>query len=101
MPLKWWVFLLLRNIVLALVFALVFAIIHRGIPGKGLQKGVILGFVVWLVGVIPPVFTWYFLVNIAPGALLFFALQGLFEWLVYGIVISVIYKERLTEAPNT
>lgn len=93
---KWWISLLIINTLLAVIFALVFAILYRGIPGRGLQKGFAFGFLVWLVGVVPPVLTWYFLVNISPGALVYFTIQGLFEWLVYGIVISAIYKEKTT-----
>jgi hypothetical protein len=32
--------------------------------------------------------------NIATGALIYFILQSLFEWLVYGTIISAIYKRK-------
>lgn len=91
-PVSWWS-LLLMNIVLAIVFAWVFAVLYKGIPGRGLQKGLVFGLFAWLIGVIPPMVTLYLMTYIAPGALLYFTFQGLFEWLVYGIVISAIYKE--------
>ena len=88
-----WLTLLLLNIILAIVFALIYAIISKGIPGQGIQKGLIFGIIVWIVGPIPALLTMYLMINIATGALIYFALQSLFEWLVYGLVISAIYKE--------
>ncbi len=96
MPLSWWILLILGNTVLAIVFALVYAIIAEGIPGQGIKRGFIFGFLVWLVGVLPPLFSMYILVRIATGALIYFATQGLFEYLIYGAVVSLIYgKEKI------
>lgn len=89
-----WPALLLMNITLAVVFAWVFALLYRGVPGTGIRKGIIFGLLAWLIGVIPPMTTLYLMTRIAPGALLYFTIQGLFEWLVYGLVMSVIYREK-------
>jgi len=92
MPAQWWVVLFVLNIVLAIIFAFVFALIEKGLPGKGIQKGLGFGVIVWIVGPIPTLVTMYLMMNIATGALIYFILQSLFEWLVYGTVISLIYK---------
>lgn len=89
-----WPTLLLLNIILAVLFALAFALLYKGIPGKGIQKGLFFGIIVWVVGPVPALITMYLLINIAQGALLYFFIQSLFEWLVYGMVISAIYKEK-------
>jgi uncharacterized membrane protein YagU involved in acid resistance len=89
-----WLSLFLMNIVLAIVFALVFALLYKGIPGQGLWKGLIFGLFAWLIGVVPPMTTLYLMTNIASVALLYFTIQGLFEWLIYGLVIAAIYKEK-------
>ncbi len=94
MPTQWWIVLFLLNIVLAVIFAFVFALIEKGLPGKGIQKGLGFGTIVWIVGPIPALVTMYLMMNIATGALIYFILQSLFEWLVYGAVISLIYKEK-------
>lgn len=96
-PVSWWV-LLLMNIILAIVFAWVFAVLYKGIPGKGIRKGLIFGILAWLIGVVPPMTTLYLMTRIATGALLYFTFQGLFEWLVYGLVISLIYREETLDA---
>jgi hypothetical protein len=38
------------GIVRGLLFALVFAILYKGIPGKGVVKGIVFGVLLWLVG---------------------------------------------------
>lgn len=91
-PVSWWL-LFLMNIVLAVVFAWVFAVLYDGIPGTGIRKGFVFGLLAWLIGVIPPMTTLYLMTNIANGALVYFTVQGLVEWLVYGAVISAIYKK--------
>lgn len=89
-----WPVLLLLNIVLALVFAWVFAVLYKGIPGEGVRKGLNFGLLAWLIGVLPPMTTLFLMTNIAPLALLYFTIQGLVEWVVYGAVIAVIYREK-------
>jgi uncharacterized membrane protein YagU involved in acid resistance len=89
-----WLSLFLMNIVLAIVFAWVFAVLYKGIPGEGVRKGLMFGLFAWLIGVVPSMVTLYLMTHIAPVALLYFTAQGLFEWLVYGTVISAIYKEN-------
>ncbi|MBI5037640.1 MAG: hypothetical protein HZC01_02975 [Candidatus Kerfeldbacteria bacterium] len=89
-----WPILLLMNITLALVFAWVFAILYSGIPGQGVRKGLVFGLFAWLIGVIPPMTTLYLMTNIATGALLYFTVQGLVEWLAYGATIAAIYREQ-------
>jgi len=92
MSAEWWIILLLLNIILAVVFAFIYALIEKGLPGKGIQKGLGFGMIVWIVGPIPALVTMYLMMNIATGALIYFTLQSLFEWLIYGAVISLIYK---------
>ncbi len=92
-PISWWT-LLLVNIILAIIFAFIYAILHGSIPGKGIQKGLIFGLIIWIVGPIPALITMYLMMNIAIGSLLYFTIQSLVEWLVYGITIAAIYKNR-------
>lgn len=94
MPVQWWIILFLLNIVLAVIFAFVFALIGKGLPGKGIQKGLSFGLIIWIVGPIPALVTMYLMMNIANGALIYFTFQSLFEWLIYGWVISLIYKDK-------
>jgi len=94
MSVEWWIILFLLNIILAIAFAFIYALIEKGLPGKGIRKGLNFGIIVWIVGPIPALVTMYLMMNIATGALMYFIFQSLFEWLVYGTVISAIYKEN-------
>ena len=94
MPTEWWTILFLLNIFLAIAFAFIYALIEKGLPGKGIQKGLGFGIIVWIVGPIPALGTMYLMMNIATGALIYFTIQSLIEWLVYGTVISLIYREK-------
>lgn len=89
-----WPILFLMNIVLAIAFAWVFALLYKGIPGKGVRKGVNFGLLAWLIGVIPPMTTLFLMTNMAFLAIIYFTIQGLVEWVVYGSVIAAIYKEK-------
>ncbi len=100
MPLYWWIFLILGNTVLAIVVALVYAILYKGIPGRGIKKGLVFGFLTWLIGVLIPMFSMYILLKIATGTIIYFTLQGLFEYLLYGVIISAIYTEKDAASPT-
>ena len=99
MSLGWWVFLIGGNTLLAIVFAVVYAILFKGIPGTGLRKGLVFGGIVWLVGVVPAIFTMYIMMNVHPAALLYFLTQSLVEYFVYGAAVALIYGQpALAEA---
>jgi hypothetical protein len=91
MSVGWWVFLIAGNTLAAIVFAVVYAILFKGIPGTGLRKGLVFGVIVWLIGVVPAIFTMYIMMNIHPGALLYFLAQAFVEYLVYGAVVALVY----------
>ncbi|MHC5049419.1 MAG: DUF6789 family protein [Planctomycetota bacterium] len=98
MSVGWWIFLIGGNTVAAIVFALVYALLFHGIPGKGLFKGMVFGVIVWLIGVVPAIFTMYILVNIHPTALLYFLTQSLVEYLVYGPAVALVYGPAFAKA---
>ena len=91
MSVGWWVYLVMGNTALAVVLALVYAVLYDGIPGRGVRKGLVFGLIVWLVGVLPPVFTMHVLTVMNGWAILYFTTQSLFEHLAYGAIIAAIY----------
>ncbi|MBI2097223.1 MAG: hypothetical protein HYT40_03715 [Candidatus Sungbacteria bacterium] len=90
-----WLFLLLVNTALAVFIAFLYALFYKSIPGNGIKKGLAFGLLIYPIGVIIPLFSVYYLMNVAVGALIYLASQGLFEFLLYGVVISLIYREKL------
>jgi|Deesub1362A_J573_1020465.scaffolds.fasta_scaffold09780_3 hypothetical protein len=101
MPISWLIFLLIGNLTLAIIVALVYAILYQGIPGQGIKKGLMFGFLMWLVGVLAPMFSMYILLKVASEVVIYFTLQGLCEYLIYGAIISIIYKESKVFSPIT
>jgi len=94
MSVGWWVVLIGGNTLAAIVFALVYAILFNGIPGTGLRKGLVFGLIVWLIGVVPAIFTMYIMMNIHPAALLYFLTQALVEYFVYGAAVALVYGRQ-------
>lgn len=94
MPINWLVFLFGINVILAILFVLPYTIFYKGIPGKGIRRGLVYALLLYPVGVLIPMFSIYVLLNISSIAVVYFALEGLVEFLAYGAVISVIYKEK-------
>jgi hypothetical protein len=81
---------LLFNIIIAFVYVL----LRKGIPGKNkLAKGLIFGLCVWAVGVLPGMFATYYFMTVATGVVVYWALIGLVELLLKGLIISAIYGE--------
>ncbi|MBU1625796.1 hypothetical protein KKB18_00325 [bacterium] len=86
--------LFLTGILSALIFAGVFAFIYKGIPGTGIKKGVIYGFIVWLVGALSGIASMGFFMTIATTVLIYWIVQALVMNIINGAVIGAIYKEK-------
>ena len=95
MSLGWWAYLIGGNTLLAVVVALVFAVLYDGIPGSGIRKGFVFGLIVWLIGVLPAIFTMNVLTVMNGWAILYFTAQALVEYLTYGAIIAAIYGEPI------
>jgi len=80
----------LLNVVLAVVYAL----FRKGIPGKNkLAKGFVFGLCVWAVGMLPGMFSTYYFMTVATGVVIYWAILGLIEMPIKGLIIAAIYGE--------
>lgn len=82
------------GLVLNILLAYVYALFYKGIPGKGLMKGIWYGFGVWLVGTLPGMFAIYTLMTVANVVVIYWTVQWLVGNMLLGAVIAAIYKER-------
>jgi hypothetical protein len=82
------------GIIRALLFALVFAILYKGIPGKGITKGIVYGVLVWLVGALTGMASLPFYMTIATTVVIYWILQQLALGVINGAIVGVIYKEK-------
>jgi hypothetical protein len=84
----------LVGIIRALLFALVFAILYKGIPGKGVTKGMVYGLLVWIVGALSGMPSLPFYMTIATGVVVYWIIQQLFLSVINGAIVGAIYKEQ-------
>ncbi len=78
----------------AILFALVYAILYNGIPGNGIKKGLIYGFLVWLVGALVGMATMPFYMTIATTVVIYWILNALVINLINGVILGAIYKKK-------
>ncbi|PKL72558.1 hypothetical protein CVV26_00920 [Candidatus Kuenenbacteria bacterium HGW-Kuenenbacteria-1] len=80
--------------ILNFLFTWGFALLYHGIPGEKIEKGIWYGFLIWLVGILPGLFTTYMFINIAEIVIMYWIVNLLIERVIVGIIISLIYKPR-------
>jgi len=80
------------GIVAGVLFALVFAFLYKGIPYRGVKKGLVFGFLMWLVGVLVGMASMPFYMNIATTVVVYWIIQALVIMLVKGAIVGAIYK---------
>jgi hypothetical protein len=82
------------GLIRGLLFALVFALLYKGIPGKGVTKGMIYGVLVWIVGALSGMPSMPFYMTIATGVVIYWIIQQLVLGLINGAIVGAIYKEK-------
>lgn len=85
-----WVYL--GFFILYFFFVLVYARIGSCLPGTcSISKGALWGFIVWLVGMLPGMFTLYMFTIINGTVILYWTLSGLVWIVIAGIVAGLVY----------
>ena len=82
------------GLIAAILFALVYAILYNGIPGDGIKKGLIYGFLMWLVGALVGLATMPFYMTIATTVVIYWILNALVINLINGVILGLIYKKK-------
>jgi len=82
------------GLIRALLFVLVFAILYKGIPGKGVFKGMIYGVLVWLVGALTGMASMPFYMTISTTVVIYWIIQQLVLGVINGAIVGAIYKEK-------
>ena len=79
------------SLVFAFLLALVYALIYKGLPGRGVVKGLWFGLFVWLVGGLPGISSLWMVTVMAPGVIIYWLVGSLVVSLWQGLVIAAIY----------
>ncbi len=90
----WWTYLIIGNTILAILFAWVYAILIKGIPGSGIKKGILYGILLWLAGILPCTFSMHIFTKMAGLVVLYWTIDGLIEYSLYGAIVAAIYGEQ-------
>ena len=80
------------SVILFLLLVLVYAILYKGIPGKGVTKGMTYGFFIWIVGPLTGVIMMPGYMNIAWAVIIYWIINLLVINLINGAIIGAIYK---------
>ena len=90
---KWFHKLLLLNVGTGLIMAIFYSLVQRGLSGGTLLKGIIWGFVVWVIMVNQHLIFRVVTGQFTTDLLLNWGLQGLISYMAAGISISLIYRD--------
>ena len=85
---NWFLQMVVYDIVVGLILSFVYSILKSAVPGSGLQKGIIFGLLVWLVGTLPGMGITYLTMNVRNLMLTVWALNGLANYVLSGMVIN-------------
>lgn len=88
------IWMALLGILISLIFVTVFALLYRGIPRKGVRKGVIYGFVIWLVSGFSGMITMPFYMTISTTVVIYWIINALIINLINGAIVGAIYKRK-------
>jgi hypothetical protein len=83
---------LLFELINGFVLALVYAVIYRCLPGRGWQKGISYGLIVWGLRVVMWAFSTFMMTDMPPTLIAITVVTGLIEVLILGVVIAAIYR---------
>jgi len=89
----WMTWMNIGGFILNIILVGVFAYLYKGIPCKGIKKGLCFGLIVWLVGTLPGMFSTYMLMTVNTTFVIYWIFNSLVKYLLLGAVIAAIYKE--------
>lgn len=85
---------MIGSFLLSVILSAVYAILRRGIPGGNkLAKGLVFGLCVWLVGILPGMFTTYAFMTVATTVVVYWTILGLISTPLQGMIIGAIYGD--------
>lgn len=88
------VFSYLFGLIASFLFVWVYAFLFKGIPGKGVKKGMIYGILIWLVGALSGMATMPFYMTISMVVVIYWIIQALILNIIRGAIIGVLYKGK-------
>jgi len=78
----------------SVIFVAVYAFLYKGIPGKGVEKGIKYGLIVWLVGALVGIAPMPLYMTIAPTVVIYWIVQALVLDVIKGAIVGAMYKRK-------
>ena len=89
---SWLNFAAVFNCISTAVFVGVYALIYKALPAKGVSKGIIYGFLIWLGSVFAFLHV-YLIVNLSAAIVIYLIAASLVIYLLMGAVTGAFYKK--------
>ncbi|MFH1536906.1 MAG: hypothetical protein ABID45_02900 [Patescibacteria group bacterium] len=83
----------LFGLMVAVIYVIIYAFLYKGLPDKGIKKGITYALIVWLVGAFSGIAPMLFYMTIAPTVVIYWLLQSLVLAFINGILLGVLYKK--------
>lgn len=81
-------------ILVDVIFVSVYALIKNGIPGRNkVEKGLLYGLIIWIVGLIPGMISTYTYMTVATTVVIYWTIWGLIVNPIKGLIAASIYGE--------
>jgi hypothetical protein len=84
---------LLFELINGFMLALIYAVIYRCLPGRGWQKGISYGLIIWGLRVVMWAFSTFMMTDMPPALIVATVVTGLIEVLILSVVIAAIYRD--------
>jgi len=83
---------ILFDVINAFILVVIYGLIYRCLPGTRWLKGITYGFIIWGLRVWMWAFTSFIMFDASPILLLITVILGLFEVIILGIIIAILYR---------
>jgi len=91
---NWWIYMLVYNLIIGLLFVLVYGIFYNSIPDKGAARGLQYGFWIWLIGTVPGLLMTLLMMAVPDELVVLWLITGLFNYLIVGLLTGGMYKPQ-------
>ena len=91
---NWWIYMLVYNLIIGLLFVLVYGIFYNSIPDKGAARGLQYGFWIWLIGTVPGLLMTLLMMAVPDELVVLWLITGLFNYLIVGLLTGGLYKPK-------
>jgi len=92
---NWWLWALVSDLIMGLIFTLVYGIFYQAIPDFGAGKGIQYGFWIWVVGTVPGLIMTFLTMAVPTELVVLWLVTGLLNYLVLGVILGLMYQPKM------